>query len=240
MWLADILVNPHDKGKTPIAVVLWGEQGAGKTFLRELMSHLLGETLVQSTGDPRWTGNATLKYKLFVEFEDVNFVTYHRAAGRIKAMICERMRAITKRYADTMYVRASERVLITTATAGKVAFARGDPLFAAFAVSARRVGDTAYWDAHYRKMRSDASAGYVKDVAVYLLSHKDPLSAYSLIHQRPVTEYGRSLLFAASTASTASTSRTGALRRVVVSSGQEKSPSGVTIKALSHETLRPF
>jgi hypothetical protein len=57
MWLADILVNPDDKGNQPVAVVLWGEQGAGKTLLRELMSHLLGARLVHHTDDPLKNGD---------------------------------------------------------------------------------------------------------------------------------------------------------------------------------------
>jgi hypothetical protein len=71
MWLADILVNPHDKGPRPIAVVLCGAQGAGKSSLRELMARLLGDRLVYRTGffpTARWKGGAVLKYKLFVEW----------------------------------------------------------------------------------------------------------------------------------------------------------------------------
>ena len=57
MWIADILVNPHDKGNQPIAVILWGEQGAGKTCLRELMSQLLGARLVHHTDNPLKNGD---------------------------------------------------------------------------------------------------------------------------------------------------------------------------------------
>jgi hypothetical protein len=57
VWLADILVNPHDKGNQPVAVILWGEQGAGKTCLRELMSHLIGARLVHHTDDPLKNGD---------------------------------------------------------------------------------------------------------------------------------------------------------------------------------------
>jgi hypothetical protein len=66
----------------------------------------------------------------------------------------------------------------------------GDRRYAAFAVSSRRVGDSAYWNAHYARM-SDHS--YVKDVAEFLLSRKEQLQSYSLRDRRPVTEYYRSL-----------------------------------------------
>ena len=87
-------------------------------------------------------------------------------------------------------MRASERALFTTNTAGSVVIERGDRRYVAFAVSPRRVGDTEYWNAHYAKLRDHS---YVKDVAEYLLSHKDLLLLYPLRDKRPVTDYYKSL-----------------------------------------------
>jgi hypothetical protein len=196
MWLADILVNPHDKGNQPIAVVLWGEQGAGKTFLRELMTQLLGEKLVHHTDNPLRNGdvlhefNAALKFKLFIEFEEINFKTHSQVADRIKALITDTSHSITHKGTDSIDVKASERALFTTNTAGSVVIERGDRRYAAFAVSPRRVGDTDYWNAHYAKLRDHS---YVKDVAEYLLSLKASLLLYPLRDRRPVTDYYRSL-----------------------------------------------
>ena len=196
MWLADILVNPHDKGRQPIAVVLWGEQGAGKTFVRELMTQLLGDKLVHHTDNPLRNGdvlhdfNATLKFKLLIEFEEINFKTHSQVADRIKALITDNSHTITHKGADSIDVRASERALFTTNTAGSVVIERGDRRYVAFAVSPRRVGDTEYWNAHYAKLRDHS---YVKDVAEFLLSHKDFLLMYPLRDKRPVTDYYKSL-----------------------------------------------
>jgi len=196
MWIADILVNPHDKGNQPVAVVLWGEQGAGKTFLRELMSHLLGARLVHHTDDPLKNGdilhdfNSTLKYKLFIEFEEINFKTHSKVADNTKALITGHTHTITHKGADSVDVKATERALFTTNTAGSMVIERTDRRYAAFAVSSRRVGDTAYWNAHYAKLKDQS---YVKDVAEYLLSHKETLVTYALRDRRPVTDYYRSL-----------------------------------------------
>lgn len=176
-WLADILVNPDDKGPCPIAVVLCGAPGSGKSSLCELMARLLGagyvhrESFFPASFEPpaRHKSGPMLKCKLFVEFEEIDFRAYRKTAGRVKAMVSERARWIEPRAADAMCVKASERVLITTSTAGKVVLDSGDPTFAAFAVSARRVGDTAYWTEHYAKL---GCASYIKDVAEYLLSRK--------------------------------------------------------------------
>lgn len=198
LWLADILVNPHDKGHRPIAVVLCGAQGAGKSSLRELMARLLGDRLVCRSGfflpgDARWKGGAMLKYKLFVEFENIDFEAYRKTANSVKAVISDRARTIEQRGADPIYVTASERVLITTSAACKMAVGSSDPLFAAFAVSARRVGDTVYWTEHYRKLgsasaqdRAHGSSSYVRDVAEYLLSRKEGTG--SLVATLPVTD----------------------------------------------------
>lgn len=193
MWLADILVNPHDKGKTPIAVILWG---AGKTHLRELMARLLGERLVHHTDNPLRNGdvlhdfNSTLRFKLFIEFEEINFKTHSRVADRIKALITSHTHTITHKRMDSVDVRASERALFTTNAAGSVVVENGDRRYAAFAVSARRVGDAAYWTEHYTKLRDPS---YVKDVADYLVSLKDEVARYALKDKRPITSYYRSL-----------------------------------------------
>jgi hypothetical protein len=196
LWLADILVNPHSKGKQPIAVILWGEQGAGKTHLRELMARLLGERLVHHTDDPLKNGdilhdfNATLKFKLFIEFEELNMKTHSQVADRIKALITGHTHTITHKGHDSIDVRASERALFTTNSAGSAVIERGDRRYAAFAVSPRRVGDTAYWNGQCRRL-DDAS--YIKDVAEYLLSLKDELAHYALRDNRPRTDYYSSL-----------------------------------------------
>jgi hypothetical protein len=197
MWLADILVNPDNKGETPVAVVLWGEQGAGKTFLRELMAHFLGGRLVHHTDDPQRNGdimhdfNSTLKYKLFIEFEEINFKTHSKVADNIKALITGHTHTITHKGQDSSSnVKASERILFTTNSAGSVVIDSGDRRYAAFAVSARRVGDGVYWTEHYRKLKDQS---YIRDVAEYLLSHKAALAQYALRDKRPITDYYKSL-----------------------------------------------
>ena len=162
-WLADIIVNPHDKGKNPVAVVLCGY---GEHGLRDLMEQLLGKRLVLGVSSAsRWTGNAELKYKLFVEFEDVDLRADRRTAARIRATITERTRAI----ANSTYVTASERVLITTSHACNV---ESGPMFVTFIAAPRRgcsdeplSRGTSHWGARFR------DPSYVKDVAEYLLLH---------------------------------------------------------------------
>ena len=198
MWLADILVNPDNKGNQPVAVVLWGEQGDGKTFLRELMAHLLGARLVHHTDDPFKNGdimhdfNSTLKYKLFIELEEIDFKTHSKVAD-IKRLVTGHTHTITHRGQDSVDVKATERILLTTTAAGSMVVERTDRRYAAFAVSSRRVGDTAYWNeanGHYAKLKDQS---YIKDVAEYLLSRKDALATYALQNKRPITDYYRSL-----------------------------------------------
>jgi hypothetical protein len=134
--------------------------------------------------------NSSLKYKLFIEFEEINFKTHSKLADNIKALITGHTHTITHKGQDSIDVRATERALFTTNTAGSMVIERGDRRYAAFAVSSRRVGDTAYWNAHYAKLKDQS---YVKDVAEYLLSRKGALAAYPLRDRRPVTDYYKSL-----------------------------------------------
>ena len=140
------------------------------------MARLLGDRFVSSAPDAAMrTGAGGQDFDstlLLIEFEDHDFKP-HR--GR-----------------DSVDARAS-RVLLTTNSPGSGVIESGDRRYAAFAVSKRRVGDVAYWsgpDGHYQKL-SDPS--YVKDVADYLLSHKEALGTYVLQDRLPVTDYYKSL-----------------------------------------------
>ena len=52
------------------------------------------------------------------------------------------------------------------------------------------MGDVQYWNEHYAKLKDQS---YVKDVAEYLVSHKEALERYVIRDRRPITEYYRSL-----------------------------------------------
>lgn len=191
-WIADILLNPDTKGAQPISIIMWSEPGAGKTSLRQLMTMLLGNKLVHHTEDPTRNGdilhdfNSTLKYKLFIEFEEIQMKTHSQCNDRIKALITNHTHTITAKGQDSIDVKATERTIMTTNTSSSAYLDKGDRRYAAFHVSTRRVNDTIYWTEFYKKMHDDS---FLRDIADYLMSMKEAVNNYAFRDERPITAY---------------------------------------------------
>jgi hypothetical protein len=195
-WIADCVINPHDKGKQPVAVIWWGKQGSGKTTVRVLMSKLFGRKLVHHTTDPTLNGdifhdfNSSLKFKLFIEFEEINMKIHSQVVERMKGLVTNHTHTITHKGQDPVDVRATERTCFTTNVASSAVIEKGDRRYEAYAISNRRVGDTTYWNDYYKRMDDD---NYIRDIADYLLSFKEEVSTYAFRDERPITTYYKSL-----------------------------------------------
>jgi len=196
LWCADIVCNPDKKNAQPIACIFWGKQGCGKTMLRVLMERLLGQRCVHNTSDPTKNGdilhdfNKTLKYKIFIEFAEINLKVASTVNDRIKDLITNNTHEIRQMRTDMIRVKATERVLFTTNTAGSVIIEKGDRRFMAVAVSTRRVGQTDYWKKFWEMLHND---DFIKDIADYLLSFKDEVERYAFRDERPITTYYKTL-----------------------------------------------
>jgi phage/plasmid-associated DNA primase len=196
LWCADILLNPDRKNSQPIACIFWGKQGCGKTMLRVLMERLLGQRCVHNTSDPTKNGdilhdfNKTLKYKVFMEFAEINLKVSSTVTDRIKDLITNNTHEIRQMRTDMIRVKATERVLFTTNTAGSVIIEKGDRRFMAVAVSRRRVGDTEYWKKFWAYLQDDS---FIKNIADYLLSFKEEVERFAFRDERPITAYYKRL-----------------------------------------------
>lgn len=196
MWLSDIVCRPYTKGAQPISVLLFGKPGAGKSTLTEMMRRILGTRLVHATSNPTANGdilsefNAILKYKLFIEFEEINMKTHSSVADQIKALITQDYHPFTEKGKDAVSIKSTERFLFTTNTSGSVVVDKGDRRYVAFRVSNRFVGDTAYWNEFRQKLDNN---NYIRDIADYLLNFKEETKTYAFRDKRPITAYYSSL-----------------------------------------------
>jgi hypothetical protein len=165
-------------------------------MLRVLMERLLGQRCVHNTSDPTKNGdilhdfNKTLKYKLFIEFAEINLKTTSTANDRIKDLITNTTHEIRQMRTDMIRVKASERILFTTNTAGSVIIEKSDRRTMASAVSNRRVGQSDYWKKFWEMLHND---DFVKDIADYLLSFRGEVDRYAFRDERPITTYYKTL-----------------------------------------------
>ena len=195
-WIADVLLNPDDKGSQPISVILFSLQGSGKTSLRVLMEYLLGVKMTHHTEDPTKNGdilhefNSTLKFKIFIEFEEINMRVHSKCVEAIKQLITNHTHSITHKGQDSIDVKATERLLFTTNKSNSAVIDLGDRRYVAFAMSKRHLGDTAYWNGFYERLRNN---NFIKDIADYLCSFKDNIAHYAFRDERPITNYYKSL-----------------------------------------------
>jgi hypothetical protein len=112
------------------------------------------------------------------------------ANDRIKDLTTNTTHEIRQMRTDMIRVKASERILFTTNTAGSVIIEKGDRRFMAVAVSNRRVGQTEYWKKFWAMLHND---DFIKDIADYLLSFKDEVERYAFRDERPITTYYKTL-----------------------------------------------
>ena len=196
LWCADIVCNPDKKNAQPIACIFWGKQGCGKTMLRVLMERLLGQRCVHNTSDPTKNGdilhdfNKTLRYKLFIEFAEINLKMASTSNDRIKDLLTNETHEIRQMRTDMQRVKASERALFTTNQPGSMIIEKGDRRFMAVAVSTRYVGKSDYWKKFWTFLHND---DFIKDISEYLLFFKDEVDRYSFRDERPITTYYKTL-----------------------------------------------
>jgi hypothetical protein len=125
-----------------------------------------------------------------MEFAEINLKVSSTVTDRIKDLITNNSHEIRQMRTDMIRVKATERVLFTTNTAGSVIIEKGDRRFMAVAVSRRRVGDTEYWKRFWAYLQDDS---FIKNIADYLLSFKEEVERFSFRDERPVTTYYQAL-----------------------------------------------
>jgi len=195
-WIADILQNPDTKGATPVSLLFYGKEGCGKSFLTDLMKALLGDRIVHQTKNPKSNGdilhefNSLLKYKLFIELQEINLRVMGSLADEMKGFITEHQHRITQKGQDPIMTLAQERVIETTNNRNSMIINKGDRRMCAFEVSNRLLGQTKYWtDAYTNRLKNN---NCIKDIADYLLGID--LTGYCFRDKRPITTYYKSLI----------------------------------------------
>lgn len=171
-WFADIVQNPTKKKGT--ALVLYGPQGAGKSFVTE---HIFGPILGTAYSAERSTkflkddaGNTQAKGKLLIAAEEAIFVGDPSLPAPLKTFITQEKISVRHLFQDAILIKNHCRVIAymnPAATQGHAAQIEADDRRNTVAeVSAHRVGDTRY----FAELMDEVLAGGKEAFFAYLLN----------------------------------------------------------------------
>jgi hypothetical protein len=145
MWLAAIVQSPARLPGT--ALVLRGEQGAGKDTVGEIMRAIIGAKLHTTIADPeQLTGrfNAHQEGKLLLQIEEGFFAGHRGDRGKLKNMITAATINIERKGIDPYETRNCARLLITSNEDWVVPAEFGNRRFQVLQVSGHYANDLEY------------------------------------------------------------------------------------------------
>lgn len=150
-WLADIMQDPGSKPGT--ALVLVGEQGAGKSFLGEgIMRPIIGDTHSAQAADIGALVsqfNKLAENRLFLQVDESTTSGSRAAADKLKSIISDKSILIQPKGIDTYAAPNHMRLLFTSNREGTAVFIDGSAYerrYTVLHVDARRARDTVWWE----------------------------------------------------------------------------------------------
>lgn len=149
-WIAQIIREPTVP--TDKVIVLFGEQGCGKTLICSfLINFLFGRELSMSTtGLDPFTGrfNAAIQGKLFANSNELQCIGENNFAGsfdKMKSLVTERLIQIERKGMEPQQIDNFINFLFTTNNAHTLKIEHGDRRYACFTASNCHNGDNDYF-----------------------------------------------------------------------------------------------
>lgn len=164
-WMAQLVQCPAERPGT--ALVLIGEQGAGKSVVGQVLGHLLHPDHYVCVKHRRHlTGNfnAHLAGKLLVQAEETFWAGDREAASVLKSLITEDRTLLELKGVDAVPVRNLARVLITSNEEWVVPAAVEERRFAIFRVGNGARQDRAFFGALLAQLRDGGYAALHHDL----------------------------------------------------------------------------
>ena len=147
-WCADIFKYPAEKCGT--ALVLVGQEGAGKTILGEqVIGKIIGDrhyAVSSSIENVTRNFNAAYGEKLLIQCDEALNARQRWQAARLKALITDAHQMVEPKGVDPYKVALHARMLFTSNDVEDAMYLSAtDRRYTVFKVSNRRVADTSYW-----------------------------------------------------------------------------------------------
>ena len=146
-WVANIFQAPGEKSK--IAVLLFGNQGDGKSFFTEIIANMIGETNAYITGNPenffqRFDGDARLN-KVYTVINEIKFEDMKGRADILKGLITDDYVQHEDKGVNPVSIRNHMRLIFTTNNDAAIKIEEGDRRFVVLRVNSKYNSDDAYW-----------------------------------------------------------------------------------------------
>jgi energy-coupling factor transporter ATP-binding protein EcfA2 len=174
-WLAWKLQNPL--GKPGVNIVLFGEQGTGKSTLGEMIISLLGPRYAMAiANDQHLLGNfnAHLEGKLFLMVDEALFGKDPRIAGRYKALTTEPTMVIERKGVDARTVANMLALLICSNSLAGVPIEPKDRRATVIQVANTKANDTAYFKELWAEWEADGRLAFLHHLLARDVSQFDP------------------------------------------------------------------
>jgi hypothetical protein len=175
-WMAHLVQKPEKK--LEVAVVLAGDQGAGKNTLAE---RILGRLLhpnhfLQVAQETQVTGrfNGHFQQRLLCFFNEAIFSGDHHAISMLKHLITDKSTTIERKGIDATDTTSYVNIVISTNSSWSAPAELGARRFAMFPVSGRRIGDAAYFASLDHLLNHGGCESFLQYLVNYDISQYDP------------------------------------------------------------------
>jgi hypothetical protein len=158
-WLADIVQKPAHKPGT--AIIIRGNEGAGKDILCDYVRGVLGRTyyvLIEEMKHLFGNFNAHLREALFVHVTDSTWAGDRAQAAKLRAMVTNHRPLIEQKGVDAVEADNFSRFWFTTNNEWAISSAKESRRWFVVEAKSDRIGDRAYFDAIAAEMEGGGPA----------------------------------------------------------------------------------
>ncbi len=186
-WMARAVQKPGRPAET--ALVMRGEQGAGKGVLARSLGHIFGQHFVHVSNTHHLTGhfNAHLQDAVLVFGDEAVWGGDKQGEGTLKALITEPTLAIERKGRDAYIVKNVIHLILASNSDWVAPVGLGDRRFCIVDVPDTKIGDHAYFKKIREQLEHGGYEAMLHDLLAYDLSkfdHRKPPKTDAALDQK--------------------------------------------------------
>lgn len=184
-WYASIIQYPANKPAGG-AILLYGEQGSGKSTLGEIMYRILGESLYYGTAEPEKTifgnFNKMRENRLLILIDETNPKTSFINNNLIKDMTTTKYFTVNEKNRIAYKSPCYARFMFTTNSLNSINIEKSDRRFTVWEIPNYKHHTKDHWNKFYSYIDDNE---VIYDLYIFLKNRK---ITYNIVFDRPITE----------------------------------------------------